>query len=80
MNIFVGNLDFETTEEQLYNLFIPFGEVTSVKIVMDEFSGHSKGFAFVEMPSQTQGENAINNLNNYILDSRLLVVNKAKTV
>lgn len=80
MNIFVGNLDFETTEEQLQNLFIPFGEVASVKIVMDKFSGRSKGFAFVEMPNKTQGENAVNNLNNYILDSRLLVVNEAKII
>lgn len=78
MNIFVGNLNFQTTEEQLHDLFLPFGEVSSVKIVTDKFSGRSRGFAFVDMPDQTEGENAINNLNNYVLSSRLLVVNEAK--
>lgn len=78
MNIFIGNLNFQTTEEQLQDLFIPFGEVSSVKIVTDKFSGRSRGFAFVEMPDQKQGENAVNDLNNYILNSRLLVVNEAK--
>ncbi len=78
MNIFVGNLNFQTTEEQLQDLFLPFGEVSSVKIVTDKFSGRSRGFAFVDMPDQTEGENAINNLNNYVLSSRLLVVNEAK--
>lgn len=78
MNIFIGNLNFQTTEEQLQDLFIPFGEISSVKIVTDKFSGRSRGFAFVEMPDQKQGENAVNDLNNYILNSRSLVVNEAK--
>lgn len=79
MNIFVGNLNFQTTEEQLQDLFIPFGEVSSVKIVIDKFSGRSRGFAFVEMPERLQGESAVDDLNNYVLDSRLLIVNEAKT-
>jgi len=78
MNIFVGNLNFQTTETQLQDLFAPFGEVSSVKIVTDKFSGRSRGFAFVEMPDQTQAENAINELNNYLLSSRSIVVNEAK--
>lgn len=78
MNIFVGNLNFQTTEEQLQDLFTPFGEVSSVKIVTDKFSGRSRGFGFVEMPNQSQGESAVNDLNNYTLNSRSIVVNEAK--
>ena len=78
MNIFVGNLNFQTTEEQLQELFIPFGEVSSITIVTDKFSGRSRGFAFVDMPDGQQAENAVHDLNNYVLDSRLLVVNEAK--
>ena len=77
MNIFVGNLNFQTTEEQLHDLFTTFGEVASVKIVTDKFSGRSRGFAFVEIPDQVQAESAVNDLNNYILGSRSLVVNEA---
>lgn len=72
MNIFVGNLNFQTTEEQLQDLFLPFGEVSSVKIVTDKFSGRSRGFAFVDMPDQTEGENAINNLNKLCVELTLI--------
>lgn len=78
MNIFVGNLNFQTTEEQLQDLFTSFGEVESVKIVTDKFSGRSRGFGFVEMPDQTQAEKAISELHNHTLNSRLMVVNEAK--
>ncbi|MFA5620762.1 MAG: RNA-binding protein [Weeksellaceae bacterium] len=78
MNIYVGNLDFQTTEEQLQDLFVEFGKVNSVKIIKDKFSGRSKGFGFVEMPEPSEGENAVNNLNNYTLNSRSLVVNEAR--
>lgn len=78
MNIYVGNLDFQTTEEQLQDLFVEFGEVNSVKIIKDKFSGRSKGFGFVEMPEPSEGANAVNNLNNYTLNSRSLVVNEAR--
>lgn len=78
MNIFVGNLNFQTTEEQLQDLFAPLGEVSSIKIITDKFTGRSRGFAFVEMPDQAQAENAVSNLNNYMLNSRPLVVNEAK--
>lgn len=78
MNIYVGNLDFQTTEEQLQDLFVEFGKVNSVKIIKDKFSGRSKGFGFVEMPEPSEGANAVNNLNNYTLNSRSLVVNEAR--
>lgn len=79
MNIFIGNLNFQTTEEQLNDLFSSYGEVASVKIITDKFSNRSKGFGFVEMPDQTEAENAIENLNNYTLDSRSIVVNESKS-
>jgi RNA recognition motif-containing protein len=78
MNIFVGNLNFQTTEEQLQDLFTNHGDVSSVKIMTDKFSGRSRGFGFVEMPNQAQGESAVEQLNNYTLNSRSLVVNEAK--
>ncbi|HRB72383.1 RNA-binding protein [Flavobacterium sp. WV_118_3] len=77
MNIFVGNLNFKTSEAQLLNLFAVFGKVTSVKIITDKFSGHSRGFAFVEMATLEEAENAITNLNNSELDSRMMVVKEA---
>lgn len=79
MNIFIGNLNFQTTEQQVQDLFSPFGEVTSIKIVTDKFSGRSRGFGFVEMPDQVQGEKAISELHDYMLNSRLMVVNEAKS-
>lgn len=78
MKIFIGNLNFQTTEEQLQNLFTPFGEVESVKIITDKFSGRSRGFGFVEMQNQEQAQKAINELNDYLLNSRQMVVNEAK--
>lgn len=78
MKIFIGNLNFQTTEEQLQNLFTPFGEVESVKIITDKFSGRSRGFGFVEMQNQEQAQKAINELNDYMLNSRQMVVNEAK--
>jgi len=77
MNIFVGNLNFRTTEEQLFDLFAGFGEVTSAKIITDKFSGNSRGFAFVEMPNNEEAQNAINNLNESELDSRTMAVKEA---
>lgn len=50
MNIFVGNLSFQTSEEQLLDVFTPFGEVSSVKVIVDGYSNRSRGFAFVDMP------------------------------
>ncbi|MFA7445157.1 MAG: RNA-binding protein [Flavobacteriaceae bacterium] len=78
MNIFVGNLNFQTTEEQLQDLFSSYGEVTSVKIMTDKFSGRSRGFGFIEMPDQAQAEKAITQLHDSTLNSRPMVVNEAK--
>lgn len=78
MNIFIGNLNFQTTEEQLQDVFTAFGEVSSVKIVTDKFTGRSRGFAFVEMPDQTEAEKAVEELQDYVLNNRNMVVNEAK--
>jgi len=77
MNIFVGNLNFQTTEDQLNEVFTSFGAVVSVKIVTDKFSGRSRGFAFVEMPDATQAEKAIQELQDYTLNNRNMVVSEA---
>jgi RNA recognition motif-containing protein len=78
MNIFVGSLPFSIEESRLQELFEEFGEVNSVKIISDKFSGRSKGFGFVEMPDDDQAKNAINELNGSDLDGRKIVVNQAE--
>jgi len=78
MNIYVGNLSFEVTEQDLQEAFEAFGEVTSVKIIKDKFSGQSKGFGFVEMPKKGDGESAINSMKDKDLKGRKLNVNEAR--
>lgn len=78
MNIFVGNLSNQTTEKQLENLFIPFGEIKSVKIITDSYTGRSKGFGFVEMPDRGHAEKAIDKLNNSSLHGQSLTINEAR--
>jgi RNA recognition motif-containing protein len=78
MNIYVGNLSYETNEEDLQNAFSEFGEVVSVKIIKDQYSGRSKGFGFVEMPDRTEANAAIADLNNKELKGRPINVNMAK--
>ncbi len=78
MNIYVGNLSFEVTEQDLQETFEAFGEVTSVKIIKDKYSGQSKGFGFVEMPEKGDGESAINSLKDKDLKGRKLNVNEAR--
>ncbi len=78
MNIFVAKLNFDTQESDLRDAFEQFGEVDSVKIIMDKFSGRSKGFGFVEMPNDEEGQNAINDLDGTELDGRTIVVKKAE--
>ncbi|MFU8843552.1 MAG: RNA recognition motif domain-containing protein [Bacteroidales bacterium] len=78
MNIFVGSLPFSVEESRLQELFEEFGEVNSVKIISDKFSGRSKGFGFVEMPDDEQAKNAINELNGSDLEGRKIVVNQAE--
>lgn len=78
MNIYVGNLRYGVTEEALKNLFEQYGEVASVKIIKDRFTGESKGFAFVEMPSDDEARKAIDGLNGKDVDGRSLRINEAR--
>ncbi|MEW5721693.1 MAG: RNA-binding protein [Thermodesulfobacteriota bacterium] len=77
-NLYVGNLSFTTTESALEAMFSEFGRVESAKIIMDRYSGQSRGFGFVEMASRGEAEQAIAALNGKELDSRRLKVNEAK--
>ncbi len=77
MNIYVGNLSFSTSVEELEDLFSQFGEVESVRIIRDRQTGRSRGFGFVEMNSE-DGANAIQSLNGKEFGGRKLVVNEAK--
>lgn len=78
MNIFVAKLNFSTDEDSLRQAFEAYGEVESAKVIMDKFTGRSKGFGFVEMPDDEAGHNAINNLNDSTLDDRTIVVKKSE--
>jgi len=78
MNIYVGNLSYDVTEEELRQEFLAFGEVASVNIIMDKYSGRPKGFGFVEMPSVSEGQAAITGLNGKTLKERTLTVNAAR--
>lgn len=78
MNIFVGNLNYSTTDKQLQNLFSEFGVVKSANIVMDKYTNRSRGFGFVEMEERASGEKAVERLHNTTLDSMSIVVNEAR--
>ncbi|MCF8222360.1 MAG: RNA-binding protein [Bacteroidales bacterium] len=78
MNIYVGNLDYKVNEEELQELFEEYGSVSSSKIIMDKFSGRSKGFGFVEMDSDDEANEAITNLDGTVMNDREITVNKAK--
>lgn len=78
MNIYVGNLSHETAVDDLRRAFEGHGQVADVKIITDKYSGESKGFGFVEMPSQAEAEIAISDLNGRELDGRALTVNVAR--
>lgn len=77
MNIYVGNLNYKVEEETIKEAFAEYGTVDSVKIIQDKMSGRSKGFGFVEMPDDNEGQQAIDNLNQTELMGRKLVVNPA---
>ncbi|MCC6857165.1 MAG: RNA-binding protein [Bryobacterales bacterium] len=77
-NIFVGNLSYQTTESELEAAFAAFGTVDRVSVVRDRDSGQSRGFAFVEMPSDGEAEKAIQALNGRELNGRALNVNEAR--
>ena len=78
MNIYVGNLSYNVTEDELKNVFAQYGEVSSAKIITDKYSGRSKGFGFVEMPVQGEAEEAITALNDKEVKGRNIKVNKAR--
>ena len=78
MNIYVGNLSYEVTENDMKTAFSEFGEVTSANIIKDKFSGQSKGFGFVEMPNNSEADKAIKTLNGTDLKGRNIKVNQAK--
>jgi RNA recognition motif-containing protein len=78
MNIYVGNLSFDASEDSIRQVFAPFGEVSSVNIITDKYSGKSRGFGFVEMPNQAEALKAIENINGKDLLGRKLNVNEAK--
>ena len=78
MKLYVGNLSYEMTEDELRQEFEPLGEVTSVSIPTDRFSGRPRGFAFVEMSSKSEGEAAINELNGKEIKERTIVVSEAR--
>jgi RNA recognition motif-containing protein len=78
MNIYVANISFRASEQQLKELFQQFGEVSSVKIVTDRETGRSRGFGFIEMPNDSEGKTAIAQLNGTEFAERNLVVNEAR--
>jgi RNA recognition motif-containing protein len=78
MNIYIGNLSYEMTEEDLKEAFEVFGEVNTVKVIKDNHTGKSKGFGFVEMPDKAEAESAIEGLNGKDLKGRSLNVSEAR--
>ncbi len=78
MNIYIGNLPYSISEDELRELFAAHGEVKNASIIMDRESGRSKGFGFVEMPDKAQGESAISALNESNVQGRNVRVNEAR--
>lgn len=78
MNIYVGNLSRTVTEDALRSLFEQFGEVASVRVMKDKFTGEVRGFAFVTMPADEQAQQAISSLNGQDMEGRKLTVNEAR--
>ncbi len=78
MKIYVGNLSYDVTEEELRQEFMAFGDVESVNVITDKYSGRPRGFGFVEMPSVSEGQAAITALNGKTLKERTLTVNVAR--
>ena len=78
MNIYVGNLSYSVVESDLEKLFAECGEIASVRVIKDKFTGNPRGFAFVEMPSDSEGQAAIDKFNGFELKGRALRVNEAR--
>jgi len=77
MNIYIGSLSYKATEEDLKQAFETFGQIESVKIIKDRYSGESRGFGFVEMPNKDEAQSAIEGLNGRELKGRKISVNEA---
>ena len=77
MNIFVGNLNYSITEDDLKEIFEEYGELSSVKLITDKFTGRSKGFGFVEMSDDEEAKKAIEELNGAEVEGRSMVVNES---
>jgi len=77
MNIYVGSLHFKMNEAELKELFEEYGEVASAKIIIDKYSGKSKGFGFVEMPNEAEAKKAIEELNGSEIQGRKIIVNES---
>lgn len=78
MNIYVGNLAYEVTDEDLNEAFSPFGEVTSARVIRDRFTDRSRGFGFVEMSNDTEAQTAIDDVNGKEIKGRAVTVNQAR--
>jgi RNA recognition motif-containing protein len=78
MRIYVGNLPYSVTDDDLRDVFSQFGELMSAEVVKDKFSGQSKGFGFVDMPNNSEADQAIKALNDTDLKGRKLTVNEAR--
>jgi len=78
MKVFVGNLSHEVTNQDLFELFEQFGQIDSVNIIYDKFTGESRRFAFVRMPVEDEAINAIKSLNGHILKGKSLKINEAR--
>ncbi len=78
MNIYVGNLSYSTTDDGLRQAFEQFGQVSSASVIKDKYSGESRGFGFIEMPSKEEAEKAIAEMNGKELDGRTITVNEAR--
>jgi RNA recognition motif-containing protein len=78
MNIYVSHLSFDSTNESLQNLFAEYGQVASANVITDRETGFSRGFAFVEMPNDTEGQKAIDELNGTVFEGKSITVNVAR--
>jgi len=78
MNIYVGNLDFKVNEDDLQKVFEEYGTVSSAKIIVDKFTGRSKGYGFIEMDDDSEAGKAIKDLDGSVMENREIVVNEAK--
>ena len=78
MNIYVGQLPYSVTEEELREMFLQYGKVSSLNLIMDSYSGQSKGFGFIEMPNNSEADQAIKGLNKSMLKGREIKVNQSE--